>query len=526
MEMKKNSYMEQVQQQALDVERELRSRRAPSEEPTAGAAMAPGAPMMMARGGGGGGLPPDAPRGPRALGVRITGFWPFQTVVVPPNVYVIHTRRGHDKPLHTGLGISFRFNPFADSFLAVPSAVQTILINANTICKELQGILIQAYVQWIVHDIEVAYRRLDFSDVDDPMRVVNVQLREQTEAAIKDKVATMSIREVLSDKQPIISELTRRLKEVAEGSGDDRGLGIRIVTVQIKEAVVSSTTLWENLQKPFRAEQKTTARLAEIENDAAVGRREVEWKKDQETRKLETESELARLRDGKEAEKFDRERTETLRRHALDQEGARRTTEETLATERFEAEKRGELEDHERALRVRFEAVERERQFEAEKQRIELDVARLGIVAGELAARLEFEIKEKRKDWELRGLEQQERLKSESAELAARLERDGRSAEARNAQARIDLDFEETRQRIANEVSDPRIRLEALRGLPALAAALPKPDRLETVSIGEGHGSTLASTAASLMALLRSYGVLPPTVPSPGPGAPETRPSD
>src|SRR3954469_11214130 len=104
------------------------------------------------------------------------------------------------------------------------------------------------------------------------MRVVNVQLREQAEAAIKDKVATMGIDEVLSDKQPIIAELTHRLRWVAEGAdrtagggggGDPMservggtgagggGLGLKIVTVQIKEAVVSSTRLWENLQKPF-----------------------------------------------------------------------------------------------------------------------------------------------------------------------------------------------------------------------------------------------------------------------------------
>ena len=73
------------------------------------------------------------------------------------------------------------------------------------------------------------------------MRIVNVQLREQAEAAIKDKVATMAIDDILSDKQPIIEELTARLRAVAEGAG------LRIITVQIKEAVVSSRAVWESL---------------------------------------------------------------------------------------------------------------------------------------------------------------------------------------------------------------------------------------------------------------------------------------
>src|SRR6185369_12787721 len=215
-----------------------------------------------------------------AVNVRVTGFWRWKTVIVPPNAYVIHTRRGHDRPLHLGLGISFRFNPYSDSFLVVPSTMQTIMINAYCICKELQGLLVLGYVQWIIADFSTAYKKLDFTDVEDPMRVVNVQLREQAEAAIKDKVATMGIDEVLSDKQPIIEELTARLRSVAEGGGkSDTGLGLRIVTVQIKEAVVSSARLWENLQKPFRSDRHRLARLAEIESEEAISVREAETQK-------------------------------------------------------------------------------------------------------------------------------------------------------------------------------------------------------------------------------------------------------
>jgi flotillin len=169
--------------------------------------------------------------------VRVTGFWRWKTVVVPPNVYVVHTRRGYKDPLHLGLGVSFRYNPYTDAFLAVPAAMQTILLSAYCVCKDLQGFVVQGYVQWIIDDFALAYKKLDFTDTLDPMKVVTVQLREQAEAAIKDKVTTMHIDDVLSDKQPIIQELTARLRKVAEGEGEDSGLGLRIVTVQIKEAI-------------------------------------------------------------------------------------------------------------------------------------------------------------------------------------------------------------------------------------------------------------------------------------------------
>src|SRR5690606_10577565 len=244
------------------------------------------------------------------------------------NAFVVHTRRGRREPLHVGLGISFRYRPATDSFLVVPGAMQTILINAYCICRELQGVLVQAYVQWIIQDFAVAYKKLDFTDRADPMRLVNLQLKEQAEAAIKDKVATMGVRDVLSDKQPIIEELTARLRAVAEGEGeDDRGLGLRIVTVQIKEAVVSSSRLWENLQKPYRAEQAQIARLAELSAEAVIAERELATDRERETQRLEHERALAELRDRNAAARFDREAAERLRRTQREEEDDRRTAE-------------------------------------------------------------------------------------------------------------------------------------------------------------------------------------------------------
>src|SRR5688572_14750524 len=193
----RNEYLDQVQEQQQRVEVDLKARKMASPNQLVAQAAAPAGARRRAAFAPN---PPEMPSG-NAVDVRITGFWRWRTVIVPPNAYVVHTRRGHDKPLHIGLGVSFRFNPATDSFLVVPGTMQTILINAHCICRELQGLLVQGYVQWIIEDFATAYKKLDFSDAEDPMRVVNVQLREQAEAAIKDKVATMSIDAVLSDKQ-------------------------------------------------------------------------------------------------------------------------------------------------------------------------------------------------------------------------------------------------------------------------------------------------------------------------------------
>ncbi len=352
----RNVYLDQVVQQKVQLEKDLKNRRsmparAPVPRSEAALTAAP-APVTATN----------------ACDVRITGFWRWRNVIVPPNAYVVHSRRGRSQPVTIGLGESFRFDPVTDAFLVVPAAMQTIVIQANTICKERQGLLVQAYVQWIIDDFEIAYRKLDFSDPEDPMKIVNVQLREQAEAAIKDKVATMSIDDVLADKQPIIEELTARLRAVAEGGGDpDKGLGLSIVTVQIKEAVVCSPRVWEMLQRPFRAERDRAARVVELENSSAVAARESAAEQAKAKLRIEARAEQARLELATESERLDREREERVRRAKLDAQAR----EQTLALEQARLAQEAEL----ARIAQQAELESAERKAESDRRREECAVA-------------------------------------------------------------------------------------------------------------------------------------------------------
>ncbi|MBT2224871.1 SPFH domain-containing protein [Nonomuraea sp. NEAU-A123] len=445
-----NAYLEQVVAQQAVLEDDLRARRSS----TPGEPMPAAAPLVK-RERALGTAPDRLTPGP--VDVRITGFWRWKNVLVPPNAFVVHTRRGREDPLHIGLGVSFRFNPATDSFLVVPGATQTILINAYCICQELQGVLVQGYVQWIIHTFPIAYRKLDFGDPADPMRLVNLQLREQAEAAIKDKVATMGVRDVLSDKQPIIEELTARLRAVAEGEADsDQGLGLRIVTVQIKEAVVSSSRLWENLQKPYRAEQGQIARLAELRSEEAVAQREMATERLKETQRLEYERELAELRARNEAWQFDTEVAERLRRTQRKHDDSRAVAELETETTRH-------------ALRM-----ERERHAEEAE-------------TGRLRVQREQELKRLELDGEL--------------DLAR--------SQTQSDHDRALLDVERTRLRadIDNQQSPASLQAKLIGLLPEIMAKLPKPEELRMVSINGGDRTTvsgLLSELAIVVGVLRS----------------------
>ena len=49
------------------------------------------------------------------LPVRETGLLFWRRVIVPPNAYVVHTRIGKKDPITLGLGMSFRYVPYASS---------------------------------------------------------------------------------------------------------------------------------------------------------------------------------------------------------------------------------------------------------------------------------------------------------------------------------------------------------------------------------------------------------------------------
>ena len=347
----RNAYLEQVVQEKAQLEEDLRVRKRK---------LAPAEPRRF-------GFAPERESSGQSLGVRITGFWRWKNVIVPPNCHVVHTRRGKSTPLHLGLGVSFRYNPVTDAFLVVPATMQTIIIHANCICGERQGVVVQGYVQWIIDDFATAYRKLDLTDPEEPMRVVDVQLREQAEAAIKDKVATMSIDEVLADKQPIIEELTARLRHVAEGEGDGEGLGLRIVTVQIKEAIVSSPRVWESLQRPFRAERSKEARLAELGAEATVRAREIEAQKKKDAMEIQAASAKAALEAEAEAECFARTQEGRIQKARLEAEAI----EQTLEHERRKVAIEGELE----RLRLEGDVAAEGLRAEAERIRQEQELA-------------------------------------------------------------------------------------------------------------------------------------------------------
>jgi flotillin len=554
-----NVFMEQQQiDEAPDSAPVLASRAAPQQAP--GDGMPPPSPAM--------GMPPR-PEPQRAIRSRVpqdglktseelqlekepirireTGLWFWRRVIVPPNAYVVHTRMGRQTPVTLGLGLSFRYDPYKDSYLVVPAAMQTIGVVAYCISKEKQGINVLAYVQWQINDFGVAYRKLDFSDSRDPLGIVNAQLREQAEAAIKDKIATMSVEEVLTDKEPVIEELTSRLKTVAEGRSQndqaiDDGLGIKIVTVQIKEALVSSQRLWQDLQAPFRYEQEKTARISYLVSQDEIRQKELETRQVTETSEAETMVAIERIKQGKQTEALDLRLAEEATRFTREQESARQKIqlEEQTTLIKRESDQRLEIQaaraEQERTLealrRAQAAALERSRldaEASARQKALQVEQAlqelaeETRLATQQLQAnmqQIERETALKQQDSALKLLlqEQDALLQShvQEASLArtrqetlAQLELQEAANRVTIALAEREAELDRRQQEIRNLINERDLSGRLIEKLPELAAHMPEIRELKVLHMGDGDGAfdALPTFLAKMLAIADSMGI-------------------
>lgn len=480
------------------------------------------------------------------LRVRLTGKWFWKRVIVPPNAYVIHTRINRKEPITIGLGLSFRYKPNKDAYLIVPAAMQTIGVVANCISKEKQGINILAYVQWQIDDFSLAFKKLDFSDLRDPLGIVNAQLREQAEAAIKDKISTMSVEEVLTDKAPIIEELTSRLKQVAEGQNQGKsineGLGIKIATVQIREAIVCSTSLWDDLQSPFRHEQKKKSSISYLEMQNEIKNKELITRKDRETREAETNLEIELTKQKKLTETLELKMNEEAQRFKKDQEVkqhkmkmeeqtvlSQKETQERILLKENELLQKRELEILKQASikaeeeeRIAFEAAKRQMSLQTERELFDAsEQARLKEYDYQVklnTVKLEKELNIKENELkilqqnyleQLENLRQNESLNRTKVENLAHIELEESKNKLEVSYQSALTKLEKERQDIRNTMSANDLFSQLIQEMPDIAAQLPEIKELKVFQSGgsEGIVENLSGFIQKMLMIAETIGI-------------------
>ena len=281
----------------------------------------------------------------------------FGYIVANPAEFLIHQRFG--KIRHQGRGISVFCLPVIDRYYRIPSSTHGLTFAADQITAENQGVEVSGFAIWKISDPEKTSQNFDFTDVNQAVQTIAVNLKDVVESAIRHQVAKMTIEDVLRKRGSIILELKQELAYIAEQ------WGLTIETIEIKNVRIMSAQLFANMQARFRDEVRLTSETSGLETEREIAERraaqreqlavtEQEFKRKESERKAELDAmntraaaELAALKQSQEKEQRLRELAHEAElaeaRHA-NKEKALRLEEKLNEVERDAQEKRFALE--------------------------------------------------------------------------------------------------------------------------------------------------------------------------------------
>jgi hypothetical protein len=362
----------------------------------------------------------------------------------------------------------------------------------------------------------------------------------------------MSVEEVLTDKEPIIEELTTRLKAVAEGrlqngrtpgaADTGEGLGIKIVTVQIKEALVSSQRLWEHLQAPFRYEQEKKARISYLLAQDEIRQKELENRQVAETSEAETMVAIERIKQGKQTEALEIKLNEESTRFTREQETTREKVqlEEQTTVTRRESEQRLQVQAAQAQQELRLATLRRQQEEALEQARLnaesstrqkslqveqalqelaeETRLAEARLQADQERLERETTLKKLESDFKLQVQQQEDVLKEQTLtatlsrqrqENLTRLELEEATNRVKLALTEREIEFSRLEQEIRNLTGNNDLASRLIERLPELAAQMPEIQELRVLQTGDGHAAadTLAAFVAKMLAMAETLGV-------------------
>ena len=277
--------------------------------------------------------------------------------------------------------------------------------------------------------------------------------------------------------------------------------------MQIKEAVFSSAKLWENLQKPFRAERQQVARLAELSAESIIQTQEMEHERVRTTNQLQSESEINKLRAEKEAESFDREQIEKSRRQQKEQELLRQIMVEQTVTAKQEQEEKRLLEEVTLKNNLALETARMEAKYEEFLKQNALRIAQVAKEIESANAIAEFDQVRLEKESQLAKLKATEEIAQKTITMKGELDLQEILHQSNNRQTEIEIAFESSRQKILNSISANHLGTQLIDALPSIVEKLPKPNELKSISIGGDSQpiNNLSNLMAQLMAIISTF---------------------
>lgn len=191
----------------------------------------------------------------------------FGYFTASPAQYGVARRFGRVR--RRGPGISALILPVIDRWEVVPCSSNRITFCAEQITAENQGVQVNGFAIWKISDPEKASQCYDFDDEKAAVSTLGENLRDVVESAIRHRVANMPLEEVLRKRGSIILQLKDETAYMA------LQWGVIIETVEIREVLILSATLFEQMQADYRNAMRLMSETSALETEKAIQERKI-----------------------------------------------------------------------------------------------------------------------------------------------------------------------------------------------------------------------------------------------------------
>ncbi|KAG1659276.1 hypothetical protein FOA52_008205 [Chlamydomonas sp. UWO 241] len=184
--------------------------------------------------------------------------WISRWVTGKANEWILVVSNG--RMVKAGVGLTV-FRGLYDQVVAFPSVIQKVSWSAEQVSKEVQGLRVSGFCIWSINRIDdgpfKAYRYLDGLSTKG-LASANDNLARMCESIIRSAVASMSIDEVIRNREAMREKVKHDMGSIVTG------WGVWLETVEVTEVTVCSRSLFEDLQVEFRQQSRQAAEITKL----------------------------------------------------------------------------------------------------------------------------------------------------------------------------------------------------------------------------------------------------------------------
>lgn len=184
-------------------------------------------------------------------------------VEAKPNEWLLVIRNG--ELVKCAVGLNSWIMP-GDAAVKFPSQLNKLHFTAEQVTSEMQGVEVKGMLVWTVHrEADGPFKCYKAFGEDlkrkDPIEA-NSQLQNMAVSIIRDRIANLSINDVLRNRQKLRNGVKDEMQKLLTG------WGMWLETCEIQDVKIASRSLFANLQTEFREKSRQDAEKisAETEN--------------------------------------------------------------------------------------------------------------------------------------------------------------------------------------------------------------------------------------------------------------------